>query len=84
MKIAVTNDHIERGARCSKFLCPVALAMRQAGCESPIIYEHVIWVRMKSSGHMHPVTPTPEIRKFIKAFDSGEDVEAFTFELPTC
>jgi hypothetical protein len=89
MRINVAQKDIDDGVRESCAACPVALAIRrkirQGGIAVADRYMVVSGVQVTSS---HTLIGTssysnpPEARAFIVAFDSGETVEPFSFDLP--
>lgn len=78
MIIRVTQAHIDEGYRRNPWCCPVALAIRGA-----MAVEH--GVRILSHGITFPggSVSTPEkVLDFIDAFDDGQSVQPFEFDLP--
>jgi hypothetical protein len=84
--INVTAEHIAAGERENCERCPVALAIRDA-------FPHLVYIEVAPEGisislrgadiwglKAH-VDVAREVQEFIRAFDSGEPVEPFTFEL---
>src|SRR6185312_5049081 len=89
MKIEVTQTHIEEGRRRSRFYggpdfpseaCPIALALRDAGFESPrVTMTQIITDSLGWSGAI----PIPEeAATFVHLFDTERPVKPFTFDLP--
>ncbi len=80
MKIRVTRDDIRKGKRKNTCECAVARALRR---QTP--FKHI---RVQSGFHLgigddrHIVISIPtEVRDFIDAFDAGDRVKPFTFDL---
>lgn len=80
MKIYVTWEHIREGKdnRGCAMTCPIAWAMRDAGCVDPVVSDrHVEWgADAFERGHL----PT-DAQVFIRNFDDGQPVEPFSFEI---
>jgi hypothetical protein len=79
--IEVTKDCIKYGQQGSKYYCPIALAMRNAGLTEISVTE--IYIRWKEKGSIASdllVVPK-NIKSFIKCFDKGQKVKPFEFEL---
>lgn len=85
MRIEVTQERIDRGKRQHACVCPVALALiphmpkgttfyvREYGLE---VCEHVF------DANKWQVNFPREVVEFITAFDRGDPVSPFAFELP--
>jgi hypothetical protein len=76
MIIEVTQQDIDNGVQCSSVRCPIALAaQRQIGCR---------WVSV-GPNHLdtgHKRVPLPaNARAFEYAFDLGDPVQPFSFEI---
>lgn len=80
MKISVTAEHIKKGKRQHCSLCPIALAMIDAGIEDPYVHTNVVLtgIDYESRGYF---TLSPAAKRFISRFDCGRAVEPFEFEL---
>jgi len=80
MKIRVTSEDIAKGQRCNARFCPVALALQRT-TNNPNIVAIGNWgydTRKLSSQFDLPM----KVMRFIDAFDSGNPVEPFEFEMP--
>ncbi len=92
MRIVVTKEHIDKGAKGRPESCAVALAMLDAGYHRPRVDgTSISWTKSCaqcgalscSKGGSYPCmerSPTP-VRDFISKFDRGETVEPFEFYL---
>lgn len=83
LEIAVTQEDIAVGTPDSSLSCPVARAIKRAtraGLVSVDVDEIVIRFRPDGGPPIYLNTPD-EIIEFIDAFDSGEEVEPFGFNL---
>lgn len=87
VKIEVTQNHIEAGARRSCDRCPIALALLDAGFPSPYVSSK--WARLnhdygqpEQQGKRQQVS-LPEIaQQFVRFFDSPHhSVEPFSFTI---
>lgn len=78
MKIAVTQEHIDKGDRQNCRECPVALAAKEALKTSAV---EVLYHSMVVQGHRYTL-PT-EAAVFVSAFDDRgrESVKPFKFDL---
>lgn len=80
MKITVTQQHIDEGIRGSATRDPVAFAMADAGCLHPYAgISRLFWYDSENRKHAANITET--LYEFIRAFDQGEHVEPFEFEV---
>ena len=90
MKIAVKQKHIDKGETRSARCCPIALAVNERLHKKHYCYVNrfniIIYDRNEDqrlsmrhdsfyADYMHPV------RKFIRDFDNGNEVEPFEFDL---
>lgn len=84
MEITVNQGHIDAGIPSDKSHCPVALAMASAGLVCPEVHasrlEYVSGAYSNYPAHIHHPTPL-EVVDFIEAFDAGNDVSPFDFNL---
>lgn len=81
MKISVTQEMIERGFKRDCRMCPVALAVVEAGGVNPIVGQQSIqWMPNRTAVYVRASTPEPVVQ-FIRSFDKGEQVSPFEFEL---
>jgi hypothetical protein len=84
--VSVTAEHIARGVPRSAFSCPVAYALEEAfpGTDCYAGRDNLTVYDSDSGGglRMRVRVPHPDsVLKFIRAFDSDQPVEPFTFEL---
>ena len=78
MLVHVIEEHISRGKRKQCSDCPVALAMKDAGCVFPLVDYALIWGPAGARLSME----TPEaVGVFITRFDQGLPVAPFDFEV---
>ena len=73
--IKLTQHHIDRGVRLSRFDCPISLALGDLGFSEILVDVDFIWF----DGWSHK-TPTM-VAEWIIAFDAGKEVRPFEFEL---
>ena len=83
MKVTVTQEDIDKGIRCNARACPIANAIMK---KKNIVYVSVLGntsvKREINKRSLHYIYKLPTSAKsFIKAFDSCEPVEPFTFEM---
>lgn len=86
MKVSVTAERIRHGRRYYCDVCPVALAIKPHFPPELLIIADGFEVRVMQMqrGVAIPVqtAPLPEAaRAFVRAFDKGQPVEPFEFEL---
>lgn len=79
--INVTAEHIAKGVRDSCSHCPVALAIREALPHGPGLWVDSAHVTVGKSGHWTEVGLPDAVTRFIEAFDQGDPVQPFAFEL---
>ncbi len=79
MLITITEDHLSEGEPRKCATCPVAMAMRAAGCTFPLVrYKQISW----GPCDRRSCVATPEIiERFLRKIDGGQDVEPSTFDL---
>lgn len=74
--IKVNKEHIAQGEARSSCNCPIALALMEAIPNKCIgVGQGVFWIVLDW------FDLPPEAKKFRKAFDNGEAVEPFSFEI---
>lgn len=79
--ITVTQEDIEQGIKEDTHRCAVALAVKRAmGWNDVLVGGQICNARAWESGHKEYKVPE-EVRKFVWAFDRGDAVRPFTFEL---
>ena len=76
MRIAVTQEHIDRGERKVCNGCPVALALRNDGYDSRVEYTSM---QFRIEGTKYGCETPRSVQKFILAFDKGRAVAPFSF-----
>lgn len=82
MKVNVTAEHIKSGKPMSSDCCPVALAINEIIGHSPVVLVGHTNISIWPLGKAERYYKTPEeVAHFISAFDKGEAVEPFSFEL---
>ena len=74
VKVNVTQEHIRDGCHDNAFACPVALALRDAGCHAGVT-EWSISIR----GNCLPLPRAAA--EFVRRYDRGDTPPPFTFEL---
>jgi hypothetical protein len=75
--VSVTAEHITKGFARDCERCPVALAIRDAFPAVAHVTVTGLYVRMGIREHEMPA----EVQQFTWAFDTGQPIEPFTFEL---
>lgn len=78
MKISVTQEHIDAGTRCSPYACPIANAIRDT--IGDVWFVSVTRLEIKI-GNSSRIAAPESARSFIDAFDDGQAVQPFEFEL---
>jgi hypothetical protein len=78
MKVAITAEHIKRGARGMGGKCPIALALAEKGETVYVGYQHV---NVSSSRGWKQYRTSGAAKKFIDSFDKGNKVKPTTVEL---
>lgn len=77
LRISVTEDHIKRGIAQNCHLCPVALALCDAGFDDVAVGPKVIRIGKE-------IVPTPiEVRIFVMNFDTHQNTIPMEFDLDT-
>lgn len=74
MKIEVTQTMIDEGEACSCFRCPVAIAIKRASADLTVGFASA-WIDQKQ------VHLPDDAMDFVNAFDGGNPVRPFSFEL---
>ena len=77
MKIRVTQKHLREGKRNEADRCPLALALRDMGVETPWVEEEDIYYGGQGKRCHH----TRDSLAFINSFDEGLPVHPMTFDL---
>jgi hypothetical protein len=80
IKVDVTEKHIKKGKRLEPFLCPIALAMKDAlGYRVGVDPISADWKDKKKVSWAASIPP--KVKKFIGDFDSGGLVLPFSFTI---
>lgn len=86
VRVDVTADDIKNGRRSSAPGCPVALALRRLGYNTPHVSGRDVCINHGLDGnnflapdHLY-VTLPQEVAVFTRAYDDGHAVEPFSFE----
>ena len=82
MRIKVTQAHIEQGDIGDPSFCPIALAVKESLPEEPVDVDVSALGRISISYPYYISCKPRSTTRFVKLFDSGEDVEPFAFNLP--
>jgi len=78
MKVKVTQNHISKGVPGSRCLCPIALALKDMGCN----YVNVSYVTEYIKDGKFTRTFVPRLAlDFMIAFDANGVVEPLEFEI---
>jgi hypothetical protein len=88
-KFAVTQRHIDQGVRKNMSLCPVAMCLLEQGFgiavrvgDNEIFYREAYGVEPIDTRPHDKIVETPaSVKTFVRAFDRGEKVFPFEFEL---
>ena len=81
MKVTVTQEGIDKGAKCSIHTCPIALAVKsKRGIVNVSVMEFHASVRRNGNSVTSYVLPN-KARKFVDDFDNNKPVEPFSFEM---
>lgn len=75
--INVTNEDLKKGKIRDPLFCPVALAARREGIENASVGLYYLTILDQPRSYLLP----DEVVKFIAAYDRGEKVAPFSFEL---
>ncbi len=78
--IKVSKEHIKYGFRRSAWACPIAMALRDAGFDSPEVLDCIIIFKNESGGYVETTLPFPA-RNFVRRYDKWLKCEPFEFEL---
>ena len=79
MNIRIKKRHIVKGQVMQASACPIALAMMDAGLESPHAGPNsVSWTH---HGNRFRRKAPQAVESFVKAFDRGQAVAPFEFEI---
>jgi len=83
MIISVTSDHIRRGRPGSSCYGPVSLAISAAVSTRyvKVEKEEIVFILAGDNKSIHCFTP-PKVQNFMLAFDCGQFVAPFKFDLP--
>lgn len=76
MRLTVTAEHIRRGEPNDPWFCPISLALKDIGFDSPTVLSSVIEIGKKRIKH------SKKMKDFIALFDDDEAVSPHTFLIP--
>lgn len=77
--VNVTRAHIDAGARSDTLRCPIALAMAAAGVNMAIASSVMLGGMV--DGESFALVPGQLLADFMQAFDDGQVVKPFAFQL---
>lgn len=84
MRVKVTQRHIERATKNDCQSCPIAIAIRDLGMLEVYVADggedEISFLDPKSGKYVDCVI-SEATREFIDAFDNGEKVKPFSFDL---
>ena len=78
MRVAVTQDDIDRGEMGHCATCPVARALERATGKPWYVGQSWAWLALPPETQ---IALPPEVTAFILAFDHGEKVAPFSFDV---
>lgn len=78
--VSVTKDHIKKGVKSEKDCCPMALAMKDAGCKDVIVDRTAMFFR-ETNGDENAIVLPDDVKRFVDDFDRGMKVKPITFKL---
>jgi hypothetical protein len=82
MRIEVTQSDIHNGLQHTGWKCPIALAIRRAGCSTITVGADSLLV-MQDTGNVASRIPLSKtVSRWIENFDSGAKCEPFAFDVP--
>ena len=81
LKVSVTQDHIDQGVTEDMDCCPVAYALRAAGCTNVLV--GTMTIDLSLGGEVFEIYSPDSVSEFVSEFDMGgkEYVAPFDFEL---
>lgn len=81
--VNVTQENINNGTKQNGEYCPIALALKDMGYRSPSVgYDDISFLYGENSCEDWQCSYTPRVvDHFIEAFDSGLEVEPFSFTI---
>ena len=91
MKVEVTAEDIAKGKPLDPYICPVGLAVARAlGVDLAAHFASGLWNnvgyavfrRTITLGHCSDWPAPSKVGVFISAYENGEAVEPFTFDIP--
>lgn len=80
MRIAVTQENIDKGVRGETSNCPIALAVKALGYEYVCVGAESVDALRGSDGRAFLWYLPNEATSFVHAFDEGRKVAPFTFD----
>lgn len=86
LKVKVTQEHIDQAKRGDCCYCPIALAVRKHGYQTPFvgvvtIYPHGVDIHGNFNLPFKAARMPLEAVDFARNFDYGREVEPFEFEV---
>lgn len=78
MYVQVMQRHIDRGIPQNEKMCPIALALQEAGFESPVVGGSRVKFKLLG-GHQVSLDLPAEAVHFITDFDARRPVDEFEF-----
>lgn len=83
MQIEVEQPDIDEGLACNCDACPIARATQRKLPAGVMVQVQSRFAQVFVMGkHVKSIWMPAEAREFIKAFDAGEPVQPFSFDLP--
>jgi hypothetical protein len=80
VRIEVTAEDIRAGSAGDPWLCPVARALRRTTGRGWLVDDDTL-DRLRDNAHLGSVPCPPEVADFVLAFDRGDAVAPFAFDL---
>ena len=79
IKVQVTHEDINLGEPLCSWNCPIARAIKRAGCKEVQVSDRIRF-RLKGEYVQVDLKLNEEAMEFVKAFDAGKPVKPFEFE----
>lgn len=79
--IHVTQDDIDGAKALSEWNSPIARALIREVLPGVLVYDAGWWVQVRRGSRKHAVRLDPDVQAQTVAFDRGEVVHPFSFEL---
>lgn len=80
--VEVKQKHIRTGKIGAASSCPIALALKDAGCAVSCVGQSEIRFQTPSGIHICIDSPSRIAQQFIARFDGDKPVKPFVFEIP--